>query len=529
MRCIVRKLANAVRFCFCLQMISLIVDIPTLIAGIFHYSNGMGVSDDYFRASMRGALGVLAFFTIAQDALPAIAWWSLRKGRPAARKWAIAASLINFTLAVPGIGALHLSGMMFSRAFHFPVGILGILIGAAGLIVFSSPQTTAAVPPASRPKPQRQPGDGTSRWAELIAPSLALSWIWPAYGWWGQWSHAHHLLRPSFLIGLLELQAAILLVTAGHELGHAIAGWAAGMKLRAFAVGPFQWAVRNGKGRFEFKPAHMLGGGAAGMAPAHLAGIRRRTAFMIMGGPAASLLLGVACAFAAISAAGQTWELLWAPLAMMATLSTGAFLVNLVPHRPESLYSDGAQIYQLLKRGPWADTNLAFSMVASTLVTPARPSEWDVAILRKAGDFVKQGERGLRLRLYASMHYLEVGNIPEALASIKEAEDLYDQVTLRKPGDACAEFVFINAIFKQDLEAAEFWWRRLEDQPSKDLEADYWMARASIMWLRGETEEARRAWTRGNAFAMALPNAGAYDHIRWRSRRIKEKLPLNAN
>ena len=521
---LVHRLAEVVRFCFLLQMLSLVADIPTLIAGIFHYSNGIGGNERAFRTSMRGALGVLAFFTIVQDALPAIAWWSLRKGRPGARTWAIAASVINFSLAIPGLGALHLSALMFYRAFHFPVGIIGVLIGVAGLVVFSRPKSVETVAKVSRPKPQPLPGDGTSRWADWIPPSLAITWIWAAYTWWGQWSHAHHLQRPSFLIGILELQLAILLVTAGHELGHAVAGWVSDMKLRVFAAGPFQWAVRNGKGRFEFTPSRILGGGAAGMAPTHLDGIRKRTVCMILGGPLASLVLGGACGWAAIIAEGKDWEPLWAPLAMMATLSTGAFLANLVPHRPESLYSDGAQIYQLLKKGPWADMNLAFSMVASTLITPSRPADWDVEVLRKAANFAKQDERGLRLRLYISMHYLEAGKIPEALASIKEAEDLYDRVSLRKPADTCAEFVFVNAIFKHDQETAEFWWRRLEAQPSKDLEADYWMARASIMWLRGNGEEARKAWERANVFAAGLPKAGAYDHIRWRSERINDML-----
>jgi hypothetical protein len=97
---------------------------------------------------------------------------------------------------------------------------------------------------------------------------------------------------------------------------------------------------------------------------------------------------------------------------------------------------------------------------------------------------------------------------------MQSAEGLYEQSTFEKPQDICAEFVFINAFHKRDLAAAELWWQRIESLGKTDRDADYWRARTALLWLKGEREEARAAWERGNALAKKLPAAGVYEGTR---------------
>jgi hypothetical protein len=97
---------------------------------------------------------------------------------------------------------------------------------------------------------------------------------------------------------------------------------------------------------------------------------------------------------------------------------------------------------------------------------------------------------------------------------VKAAERLFDPKAISKPADFYAEFVSVNALYGHDLRAAEGWWLKLQALYGIDYDADYWRARASIMWLRGELEDARHAWERGNELAEKLPIWGIYDFTR---------------
>jgi hypothetical protein len=271
--------------------------------------------------------------------------------------------------------------------------------------------------------------------------------------------------------------------------------------------------IRNGRWKFDFQ-LNCLSGGAVGMVPIHLKNIRGREAFMILGGPIASLVMGTISGVAALGAKGQAWEPLWAFLSMTAVVSSVAFIVNLIPQKPEAQYSDGAQIYQLVTNSPWAQVHLAFAMVASSLVTSLRPRDFDVALINRAADFMAQNERGMLLRLFACMHHIDAGRLPEAIVSLEKAEGLWDQAAVKRPAGICGEFVFFCAVFKRDAAAAELWWQRLQTQRKIEFDADYWKARASIMWLRNQPAEAYHAWERGNALAAGLPSAGAYEFTR---------------
>jgi hypothetical protein len=111
-------------------------------------------------------------------------------------------------------------------------------------------------------------------------------------------------------------------------------------------------------------------------------------------------------------------------------------------------------------------------------------------------------------------HYLDLNQIPEALVNLEAVEALYDQSTFDKPEDICAEFVFVNAFYKRDLAAAERWWQRIEVLRSVDPDADFWRARTSLLWLRGERKEAREAWAHGHELAQRLPASGVRETTR---------------
>ena len=131
-----------------------------------------------------------------------------------------------------------------------------------------------------------------------------------------------------------------------------------------------------------------------------------------------------------------------------------------------------------------------------------------------AADAVRHGEQGLLLRLFACAHYLDADEIPAALIHLEAAESLWDQTMFERPDEILADFVFINAFYKRDLNMAQIWWHCLETLPKIDKDADYWRARTALLWLEGQREQAREAWKRGSALAHRLPAAGLYETTR---------------
>src|SRR5262249_3075339 len=138
---------------------------------------------------------------------------------------------------------------------------------------------------------QPKPGDGTQAWMQKAVSVVAIV-IWlaslAAAAWWGR---AHGLPTHSALNGLLLLIVCEWITVLCHELGHAVAGWGADMRLASFIVGPFIAQKRAGRWKLQFSPLSILSmGGSVATTPLHLNDLRRRMAVEIAGGPVASLL-----------------------------------------------------------------------------------------------------------------------------------------------------------------------------------------------------------------------------------------------
>lgn len=490
-----RSFRRFIRLWFGLKALGLLVSIV-----FFLFSVLMGRMEVDRTRLIATVMGVFAL-----DLSAAIAWWRLKKGHRFGRTWAIIASTAAL---VPS------SLFLILKPGHYPFTIFGGgFLGLAGLVAFADRNSALEMDDAHLRRKVRVAGDGTSKLNDYVAQGISMGIIWVAFQLCNQWAANHGLARPGLISYLVQLNISVLLTTLFHELGHLAAGLACGKILRVFQVGPFRWAVRNGKWRFEFQLRKFYGGGVAMVAP-DLINMRSRQALLLTGGPVASLVMGLTFTLITLTAFGHFWQQYWSLLSTLATLSIAGFVVNLIPLKPESQYSDGAQIYQILTNGPWARVHLAFAMVTTSAVAPIRPRDFDMNVINQAADFVRHGERGLLLRLVACKHYIDKNRIPEALASMAEAEELYEECRFEKPQDILAEFVFVNALYKRDLAGADLWWQRIEGLRKIDPDADYWRAKSSLLWLKGEQEEAFDAWERGNALAQKLPSAGTYQFTR---------------
>ncbi len=470
---------------------------------------------------------VLAAYIL--NLVPTIAWWKLRRGRQDARLWAIAASVLCLPLPFPGIveraQRIAHSWTVFARILHFPPQLLELAVGMAGLAVFLP--SGASAPATAEPKLERIAGDGTSKFWGYAFQAFITVGVVAASVWWPRWGGSQGLESPSFSAWIPCLVVALFLEICCHELGHFTAGALCGRKLRMFHVGPFRWQMRNGKWEFEFSPKLSLSGSVV-LVPRTLEHFRRNKAVELAGGPLASLSLGAAGLATLWISRSTSWRPSWFLFATITSVSAMSFFANLIPQRTKLFYSDGAQLYQILSNGLWGKVHLALGMAGTSLLSSIRPRDWDIGLINEAADFLKTGIQGMVLRIIASHYYLDSGNIPEAVASMNDAASLFSEQAIRKPADFYAGFVFMNAFYARNLPAAEAWWLKLQPLGKIDYDADYWLARSSILWLSGDPTGARQAWERGDERARRLPSSGIYDFTRWKFAELGKALDQDA-
>ena len=140
---------NFVRFCFGIQAFGLIVSVFSLCLVVIL---PMRFEQVHLERDVFGSVFAASLIMAVFDATSAIAWWTLRKGKPAGRAWAIAASIMN--LPIPVLSHMRFSNVV-ATMLHVHEDVIGIVIGVAGLIAFWPQSATAQVAeivPCPRPE-----------------------------------------------------------------------------------------------------------------------------------------------------------------------------------------------------------------------------------------------------------------------------------------------------------------------------------------------------------------------------------------
>jgi hypothetical protein len=433
-----------------------------------------------------------------------MAFFTVLMGKRSARYWVILPSLVNLVAAGAAL-------------FHSPVSLLSVgisaFVGVGGLALTWNP-SWSKVPAREAPMPKNV-GDGTS--TLLNKAAQAVSVIGYLTAWWGCDLWMIRLGEPRPRGGLLLAVVLGFLVTLVHELGHTSIGLALHMRLRSFMAGPFEFRVREGKWTFKFNPVGLLtDAGATGVVPSTPNQPPWHPLVMIAAGPAANLytgLIAIGFAWACSVGGGQNLDYVY-PLGLFAAFNFVSCIVNMIPIRTGSNYSDGAKIFQLLSGGAWADYHRAVAVVGSSLVTPLQPRDYPIEAIKNASQTIAKGQMGLLLRLYAYSHYVDSGQFNEAETALSQAEAVYKDSASGIPAELHTVFVFANAVVRRDAGATRQWWDRMIAKNPKRKNCDYWRAQGALLWIEGDLTRAFEAWTKANTLAQQLPSAGAYEFDR---------------
>ncbi len=445
----------------------------------------------------------------------AMAWWTIKTGKPSARRWALTSSIVFLSLNVPiyfltyYLLAHHMKGVPPSF-YIFNSAI--VAVGITGLAAFW--RRDAASQPVATPR-ARIAGDGTSSTLDTLAGLLAGAGVLAGMFLYERWGRAHGLYRLHGYAYWIDILFIAFITTSIHELGHALVGLSLGMKLRSFVLGPFHWFTRDGRWNFQFHPAGIISAeGVTGVVPTDPDQSRWSLISMIAAGPLANLLTGLVALAAALAAPGRPYEPAWDSLFFIATVSLVTFASNLLPIRGDRLYSDGARIYQVLKGGPWADLYRSLAIAGATSVTALRPRDYDMEAIQRASVLFKHGLQAVLLRLLASDHYIDVADFSQARDALADAELVYHDSASEIPANLHSIFVYDNALLRRDAAGTRLWWDRLESKKPTHFSVDYWLARSALLWMEGSRSEARKAWAKANDMAQSRPLAGVYEFDR---------------
>jgi hypothetical protein len=460
-----------------------------------------------------------------------MAWWTLKAGKPSGRFWALTASLTFLLISGLLIYTDHLIASK-GQDFHPPMldAIIAVqtIVGLVGLIAFGP--GTPSVSSGARAQPPRIAGDGTHRYLDAIGIILQVGgtiWLMDICLRWGydQGLPLTHGLE-AWIQWFLVIGIAVLL----HESAHALAGMALGMKLRAFLIGPFQFRVCEGRWKFEFHPTQLLAfSGAAGLASVDPDESRWNEVAVIAAGPWVNLLTGGVAAALAYSAANVVWWSLWEYFALYATVSLVAGVVNLLPLRPEGLYSDGARILQIFRGGPLYDYQRAVRTAQASSVSRVRPRDYDIAAIDRASLHFTTGEIGLLLQLWASEHYLDLGEVPEARGAFAKAEQIYNESAAEIQAGLHSCLVIGAAITRCDAAATRDWWQKMQNKKVENQDVNYWLAKCAFLWSVDDLGAAREAWSAGMQKLGTLPDVGGCNYDRDCYARMKEILDKGPN
>jgi hypothetical protein len=509
-----QKLRSFVRSCFAyLAAIYLFASFGTIPTMISVHSDAaqygrQDVALSGVNLFLMGLSYLIFLIPIPLTAIFGAAWWTLKRGMPSARRWALAASFTMILSALPLLPVCYSMwkwekggiGGMGVIAFGLMAASLGC--GVAGLCAYWRKQDLAADAPV------KVAGDGTHWVLDVLFWGIQVVGLWWIIGRYSHWAREQHLPRAAGGGSYLDWILILLCVTLIHESAHAIVGVAVGMKLRSFTVGPFEFKEEKGHWRFHFRLTRILCfSGATGIISPEPDTGRWNEVAAIAAAPFANFLTGAVAAALVYAAPGSSWQSWWHYLALFASFSAVVFVSNLIPIQTGTSYSDGAHIYQLFGRGPASHFARAHRSVVATLVSPRRPADYDIAAIRSAMPHFTSGPRAMILHLWARDWCVDHGHREDAQREIAASEAIYDQAPAGIPCEYLYGIVIYEALLNRNAAGVRKYWAPIASGQTKES-SFYWLAKCAVHWAENDGSAAQEALKRGLAHLNTRPDVG---------------------
>ncbi|GAB5560187.1 MAG: hypothetical protein SynsKO_18340 [Synoicihabitans sp.] len=285
------------------------------------------------------------------------------------------------------------------------------------------------------------------------------------------------------LLTLLLLPLIWLLVVGWHELGHVVGGWMTGGRFLLLAVGPFMVRRTPSGLKMARNRSVNVGGGLAVCFPLDPALVSPgRCAIMILGGPAASIVLA-GLLFGMIGA-GAGGEIAWFHnlLVLGAMLTSMVCLLTIAPFVTGGFKSDGKRAWDLLKPGPHSDQEAALMSLTSVGLSGVRPADYEPNLMRRVTALNDGSLFALYGNITAFYYHADRGEWKEAQLQLDRVLEGEEMLVPYLRDVARCEYAWLLATVAEDADTARAWLEtagKLDFDPATRLRAEAAVAMAN--------------------------------------------------
>lgn len=349
------------------------------------------------------------------------------------------------------------------------------------------------------PPPPAAAERSVKHWLKLLPMVLlgaALGYAGVKFGAWVA-AVAGPTAREPWWLGLVSigwLPFVWLFAVGVHELGHLVGGWAIGGQFLLYAVGPFKWQRTPAGVRFFWNFKLNTFGGLASCLPLEAErATPRRMAWMVVGGPLASIALAVAAAWFAVFvtaplANGALLKILHRGVVETAVMSAVLAVATLFPSMAGGFKSDGLRLLGLLWRSRRSEQESAMLALTAASIGGVRPAQLDPALIERSLALRDRSVFDLYSHFTAFLHAADCGEWSRAQGHLdymltSEAELMPVIRDLVR-----AEYAWMLAIQTNDAATARAWLDsvgRLDFEPATRLRAE-----AAVLLAEGKPAEA---------------------------------------
>ena len=295
-------------------------------------------------------------------------------------------------------------------------------------------------------------------------------------------------IAPGYWAALIPVIAAL---SAGftHEIGHLVAGWFFGFRLKQIKIGP----IHLGKHARCGEPycGDVLTLGAAVLEPRVSdqddATLRRRLSFLILGGPLASILLAGALEIAVY--VSQPDFIVAFSMHVGAVFSTLlAISASLADVNRRGIFSDGARLLMLLRNDDKADRWLSNIRCQIALNQGRHPRDWDQACVARAASISDDSRDAYVARWLAYLWAAERQDITCATKYLEGALEVLSYSTPKMRDHLFLEAAVFQAWFRDNPSKALFWVYRIRNNKLTRMQKQ--RLDIALLWSEGRLFDA---------------------------------------
>jgi hypothetical protein len=287
---------------------------------------------------------------------------------------------------------------------------------------------------------------------------------------------------------------AIYVGIAIHEIGHLLAGKLVGMEPGGISVGGFRFFKSGERWVFRFDGRLLISGFAK---PLLAKGDFRRApqAWMVAGGPIASILFLGVCTYAIFHFGRGAWD--W-----IGTLFWGATLglTSLIPYSGGGLKSDASLLWQLLRHPEASHRWIALLALQTEETKGALPRDWDPELMENVLNVEESEPHYTYAQLLGFYRSFDQRDTPAALQHLENALAAAARSGNRRLRMACfLEVAAASARERKNAANARIWLARATKAQKPESTAGI---EAEIAMAEGRYGDAIRQWAAARDFIV---------------------------